>query len=368
MTKIVQWLKADTKKRRRFFKEAEKEIADINLRTLHTFSLMTVLLLVLYILLTPFIIRAWKPTSYHIIFLFCSILFAFAIHFLKKKISQYNTLVLLLCLFFEIMVYGFVILIDTVGVPKGPGVFIPTLCVALSASFVFPYWLCFGSLIFFDTVYICFVLHVKDISIGQYDVFAALVALGFTIVVTCRILALRIRDHETRMKYLVLSTRDPLAQIYNKQACFDAIQKYLRLYNPSVNCALLVLDLDDFKQVNDIYGHYTGDEVLRSTGEGLRNIFRSSDIIGRFGGDEFVILIAGLSNRTVLEEKCRLIQDMLRHVLDEKKSALITCSIGGAYADGQKVDFEALFRQADTALYQAKDAGKSQYVLQQYRV
>ena len=105
--------------------------------------------------------------------------------------------------------------------------------------------------------------------------------------------------------------------------------------------------------------------LLRSIGKLLSELFRSTDLIGRFGGDEFIILMKGPASLSALDEKCRQIQTRL--LQSQESDPLITCSIGGVSAEGQQVSFEQLFRQADAALYQAKAAGKNRYCLETCR-
>lgn len=179
-------------------------------------------------------------------------------------------------------------------------------------------------------------------------------------------MSLRIRDYEARMQYKQLSTKDALSDVFNKKASIDAARQYLRDYNPRVTCALIMLDLDDFKEVNDTHGHYTGDIVLGCTGQVLLNAFRSTDIVGRFGGDEFMVLVKGTAAESLLEEKCRVIQRNLQKLSLEKSGVQVSCSIGVVLVQEQEVDFEVLFRQADAALYHAKSVGKARHILQSY--
>ena len=165
-------------------------------------------------------------------------------------------------------------------------------------------------------------------------------------------------------KYQRLSTRDMLSGILNKRSWEAAVQDYLAECQPNVSCALLVLDIDNFKGINDRFGHYTGDEFLHFVGESLLGIFRVSDLVGRFGGDEFVVLIQGAVSQEALEEKCSLIQARFAQAPLE---ATVSCSIGGTLVREQPVEFVSLFRQADRALYAAKRAGKARFVLHDYQ-
>ena len=142
---------------------------------------------------------------------------------------------------------------------------------------------------------------------------------------------------------------------------------YFRAHNPHTACVLMVLVIDDFKSVNDQLGHYTGDILLRAIGELLTEIFRSSDTVGRFGRDEFIVLMKETADRRVLETKCELLRERLQRAVSAEGCFRVTCSVGCVIVDGQEADYDSLFRQADDALYQAKAAGKNCYEICTYQ-
>src|SRR5699024_11753486 len=106
----------------------------------------------------------------------------------------------------------------------------------------------------------------------------------------------RVLFRSMQMKYKGVSTMDYLSDIINKQTCLQVCKEYRQTIGSDSVCSLLILDLDDFKAVNDTKGHYTGDVVLQVTGELLRKTFRRSDIVGRFGGAEFLVLLKGIAS------------------------------------------------------------------------
>ena len=137
------------------------------------------------------------------------------------------------------------------------------------------------------------------------------------------------------MRYKLLSTRDAFSGVLNKRACEEAMVNYLRACAPKVKCAFIIIDLDDFKQINDTRGHLAGDEILRRTGEALQELFRASDIIGRFGGDEFVILAKGMSSRESVERKCRRIRERVQGFAVNGEAMGVTCSLGAVLVNDQ---------------------------------
>ncbi|EQD42697.1 response regulator receiver modulated diguanylate cyclase with PAS/PAC sensor [mine drainage metagenome] len=122
--------------------------------------------------------------------------------------------------------------------------------------------------------------------------------------------------------------------------------------------AIMFCDLDDFKNVNDRFGHQAGDEVLRSVAAALQGCVREADTVARFGGDEFVLLLDGVSEPAEATAAAARVHDALRksHSLGGQEVA-VDASIGIAINFGETASLETLLSEADTAMYQAKAAG-----------
>lgn len=156
--------------------------------------------------------------------------------------------------------------------------------------------------------------------------------------------------------------QDALTKLLNKASAQQAVVDYLEHRKPGALDAMLILDLDNFKSVNDSYGHLYGDAVLTHVGNTLRSLFRSRDIIGRIGGDEFLILLKDLTNISVVHERCELLVTTFQKQLSNLMPELsVSTSVGAALAPEHGTTWADLFRHADEALYGAKNKGKSQY-------
>lgn len=150
---------------------------------------------------------------------------------------------------------------------------------------------------------------------------------------------------------------DPLTGILNRAASERVIMQYLR-DNPSHTCAFLLLDVDAFKQINDCFGHMTGDKVLIGLAHTLQQVLRSSDIIGRLAGDEFLALLKDINPADAMSKAVELAAAFSQWHDEAAPSCLASCSIG--IAPGKAgVDFAALYHQADLALYEAKRQGRN---------
>lgn len=161
------------------------------------------------------------------------------------------------------------------------------------------------------------------------------------------------------------ATHDQLTRLPNRGLLLDRLERRLS-DEPSTpgwpQTALLFVDLDHFKVVNDTLGHEAGDELLVVVADRLRRAIRRGDTVARFGGDEFVVMAAGLESRDAAERLAERIAEALSNpVVLAAGPVAISASIGIAYDDG--LTPEALLRDADAALYRAKEAGRQGYAV-----
>lgn len=132
--------------------------------------------------------------------------------------------------------------------------------------------------------------------------------------------------------------------------------------------AMLVIDTDDFKSVNDTYGHLAGDVALREAADELRGAFRPHDLIGRLGGDEFAVCIDGPIDHNQLAERCaKLVEHGVTFDDQTGVERTVTLSIGGVELSGISVPYRDAYQQADSALYRAKADGKDRFVLERLK-
>ncbi len=161
------------------------------------------------------------------------------------------------------------------------------------------------------------------------------------------------------------SYTDPLTGVYNRTALHNVFQREWKLAKrQGLPLSILVLDVDRFKQVNDTYGHVTGDRVLVKIAACLKQAVRSSDMIFRYGGEEFVILLSNTypeGAKLLAERLLRTIRSM--DCSDIAPNFRITASIGVATLNHVEETAEQVFKRADEALYQAKRQGRDRVVI-----
>jgi diguanylate cyclase (GGDEF)-like protein len=163
----------------------------------------------------------------------------------------------------------------------------------------------------------------------------------------------------SRAELLALSLTDPLTGVRNRRALYDCAQHEIaRAGRSGEPVTLLMVDVDHFKKVNDLHGHPVGDKVLREVAAAILNTARGSDVVARFGGEEFAVLLIQTEQAAATAERLRAAIARLE-VRAPEGPVKVTVSIGVASASGESIDFEALIRHADDALYKAKREGRN---------
>ena len=156
---------------------------------------------------------------------------------------------------------------------------------------------------------------------------------------------------------------DSLTGLLTRAAVFTRFENDLaRAQREKTGVGVLLIDIDNFKQINDTFGHLSGDKVLRALGDLLKSKIRPYDSAGRYGGDEFIIIMPGYAKKTDLEDRAELLREAVASLpIDCGSVYSLTISVGlAAYDPESPQSVEELFRLADIALYCAKRSGKNQ--------
>lgn len=192
---------------------------------------------------------------------------------------------------------------------------------------------------------------------------------GYAVLCALTLLMLRIQLAMLRQReeLRALATTDALTGIANRGHLMNAgAQEYARARRYGQDLAVLMLDIDRFKSVNDRWGHPTGDQVIRVVAQTLRSLARGQDLGGRLGGEEFALLLPATSlagARTIAERLRQSVQDSESVRTADGEVVRFTVSIGVAALAAQDAKFDSLLQRADRALYLAKDGGRNRVEL-----
>jgi diguanylate cyclase (GGDEF)-like protein len=188
-----------------------------------------------------------------------------------------------------------------------------------------------------------------------------LVALAWVIVLRRRVeqQTILLRESEQRFRHLAL--HDALTGLATRLLLQDRLSAAVETAKRHRReLALLMVDIDKFKEINDTYGHQIGDEVLRVTAFRLLEAVRKTDTVARMGGDEFVVLLPDLNDPQAAERiGTKIVEDLTVPMLIENCEVLASVSVGLCTAFAAEFDAEALLKNADAALYQAKSSGRN---------
>ena len=152
---------------------------------------------------------------------------------------------------------------------------------------------------------------------------------------------------------------DKLTALLNKITFENICSEYIETLAEDKSAALFVIDLDHFKEANDTHGHQFGDLILKNFADKLREIFDSENLIGRFGGDEFVVLMKNIVDEKIVSEKAAAILKMATDLNFPDKELNLSASVGIAIFNGTKKNYSEIFSAADKSVYVVKTHGRN---------
>ncbi len=170
------------------------------------------------------------------------------------------------------------------------------------------------------------------------------------------------KNNSQRIELERLARFDELTGLFNRRTIMEIIEReHQRTIRFQKQACVILLDIDFFKQINDTHGHFIGDVVLRETGRTLLDSIRAIDSAGRFGGEEFLVILpeTGRDGAIIIAERIRRRISRKLHMNNEGEKIRVTCSLGISSLNGNDFSVHELLEQADRALYQAKGNGRN---------
>lgn len=209
-----------------------------------------------------------------------------------------------------------------------------------------------------------FFVNSQRTRISNYVLILLLVVLVSVCTVIAFLFRLQVRADRLRKK----AERDLLTNLLNKKTFESSVENIISNHSADEIGALFIIDLDNFKGINDTMGHMVGDQVLSAAAEEIRETFRQQDNLGRIGGDEFAVYMTfdNMSDSDELYDVIRSRAESLctgiGHIAEKLKQDMkVSCSIGIALDPEHGTTYEQLYQSADEALYQSKNSGKDKY-------
>lgn len=342
---------------REYFSECGEEIAARNLQLTATMNQLFCLFYLAYWAITLLFFQSKLISPWYSLVLPFMFGFSLVNQRLLKRQGFHETKVRSL-LFAEYgLLMAYIVIMSVFPHPDMPAVYYPLFLLSAPVLLILPVYqhllMSFGSL----AVFCVLVLTCKSPACQPHDLFEAVTAVLLSMVVILFMAQYRVQSDVLKNKYYRLSRVDALTGTMNKSAGESAARKYLEGVSGSERCALLFMDIDHFKQINDTCGHIAGDELLGRIGRALMSHCRPSDVVCRFGGDEFMVLLKNVSSSADAFEKAEALSRIVSDIPSPSSDPL-TCSIGICFSGDEHPAFEELLRRADSALYRVKSSGK----------
>lgn len=344
-----------------YFKEFSNEIALRNLQLMKTVCYAGIAIFILYFSLTKIFFSSWSISALNLLPVPIFIIFIFLINkqlnekelnTKKADMITFSIYVFLLCVAIILSVFPY---------PDVTSIYYHLIIVAYPVLFILPFYIHIVilplSYIIFSVLVVCF----KSPELVTHELFESFTALIFTFIVMVIMSQFRLQSDSLKSKYYQMSRLDGLTHLINKSSGTNTLKQYISQAKHDEHLAVLFIDLDNFKNINDTYGHLMGDKLLRAVADSLITHSRELDTVCRFGGDEFLLVFKDISDKSAVVEKVEEIQNLIKAISINPINE-VTCSIGVCYIESvNDMTAEEIINNADKALYQAKQQGKNGY-------
>lgn len=356
--KQIKYYKDDNDIIRQYFRECLEIIDDNNLYMLRKACMYISMVYILMLALSFFLFDKRHISVIKLLVIpLLVIYFIINIYTLKHRGQISTAKTAAICCTFYLCLGVILAAIDIFVAPAGQAIWLPIAVIALPMIFIDRIYK-YG----FEEAVVLIILLIfsyikNDETAFIHDAYIAIAAYVISMLSARIILEMRARETLSMKEVTRLSALDKLTHVLNKNALLERIDGYLDVKNPEEFCAMCIIDLDDFKLVNDNLGHNTGDLLLEKIGQLLIENFRAYDIVGRYGGDEFVVVMPRMADVNILHSRCTTLQ-MFINDINIGGEHRVTASIGAVVSSGV-LKRETMFALADDALYKSKIMGKN---------
>ncbi len=343
---------------RRYFRECLETINDSNLYMLRKACMYISMVYIIMLIIASFILQNFKYSFiyFSVVPLMCAYFFV-NLYTIKNRGNISTGQTAFICCSYYFLLGVILGLIDVFEAPAGQAIWLPIAVLALPMIFIDRiYKYGFEELVVLTIMLVMSFFH-KPHDYFIRDLYIAISSYVISILSARIILEMRAREALAMEEITRLSSMDKLTHVLNKGALLQRIESYYLQKPADEFCAMCIIDLDDFKLVNDNLGHNVGDVLLERVGHLLTENFRAYDIVGRYGGDEFVVVMPKMADITILQMRCKALQMYISEVM-LGNSQPFTASIGSILSSGVN-DTKVLFTMADDALYKSKIQGKN---------
>ncbi len=346
-----------------YIEENRSSVVKNNQKTLFALNIIYFVVVVGYLLASLTVFSEWQVTRIYTgaAVLHLAVLIFIIVRYGKKTRSYRE--VSSVCKIFQLYVMTFAGIMSIVPVEMNqPAVYYMPMAVAFIVAFTYTFYQALGLLLIEMLLFIFASFLTKSVEVFSVDLFSCIFGIILAGYVAKILYSYRASENEAKQRIRRMGMMDRLTSTYNKASTEFLCKEFMRSH-PQSDCVMLILDFDNFKMVNDTYGHQAGDAVLRSFGKILRHSIGTDDIAGRFGGDEFFLFLKKKDVADALESVER-VMEQTRSMRAPDGRQPFSCSVGIAVrrvTDDNMESYDQLLARADRALYDVKRSGKNNY-------
>lgn len=343
-----------------YIRDNEIYIVQQNQKMLVYLNVFFLMMLVMYLIASMTAFASWNVTGFYATMLVIQVVLITLVLLRYTRKEQPIKEVNVSCSLFQLYVMFFVGVMSIIPIGlKQPAVYFAPILMAFVAVFVFPWRQTVLLVVLEEVCYLLAAFFLKQPDVFFIDFFSCVLAFFMAVYIAWALSKYRFRENHVRSKLRKMGMMDLLTELYNKVSTHDLCQDYIDKKGQEA-CALLILDFDNFKTVNDSFGHQFGDDVLRAFSAILRKEAGDEHIAGRIGGDEFLLFLKNCGSvREAVDRGQRILDKTEIIQLEGQGDMLFSCSIGVDFAaPGVTRSYNEMFARADEALYQVKENGK----------
>ncbi len=345
---------------KKYISDNTEEVQVINQRMILTVSVLYLFVIICYNIIVPFFFAEWGVTYVYQIALIVHIpiVLFYIIRYRKKLRSPKEIQVV--SVITQLYVMAFLVVVSIVPFEKEqPAVYFTPIAMGFTVMFIYTFHTAVTLCIIEAASIIVASFIFKSTEVFNINLFAVILTLVIAVYALYVLYSNRINESWHRKKLRKMGQTDKLTQIYNRAATEMLSKEYMQA-NRDTNFALMIIDIDYFKSVNDTYGHQTGDTVIQTVAHIIEDAAGPDNITGRMGGDEFVIFIKAWETQNDIKRIAAEILKKAKKVEMPDDRVHISCSIGVCALPGEEwMEYDDMFSCADKALYYIKEHGKN---------
>ncbi len=322
-------------------------------------SFIIEILLTIYFFLSLSVFKSWNVTDIYAANIVINgiALGLFLLFFWKKEVPVKRTV--LVCEIYQFYIMMFLVVISLAPLEMdSPAVYFASLGIVFAVVFIIPWY---QMVILFAVecgIMIVASYFLKSANIFSINLFSSVVACFVFAYIARNLYEFRISESIAKAKLKDMAGIDKLTGLYNKGNMENLCLDYFNHHEENV--AIMIIDFDNFKVVNDTFGHQQGDQVLKAFGSILKKNAGEADLVGRIGGDEFMIMVTNVVSEEAVLKMADAIVEQTHDILASELVFAFSCSIGIALRSQQEgLSYDMLFSYADRALYNTKNNGKN---------